>query len=79
MHTGLSARWLLLLWDTDFRAYRLQDLQLVGSRAQASAVVVHGLSCPVTCGVFPDQGTNPFFTTGPPGTSIKNFKNYIFL
>ena len=24
-----------------------------------SVVVVHGLSCPVACGIFPDQGSNP--------------------
>ena len=26
---------------------------------QASAVVVHGLSCPETCGILPGQGSNP--------------------
>ena len=26
---------------------------------KASVVVTHGLSCPVACGVFPDQGWNP--------------------
>ena len=26
---------------------------------QASAVVVHKLSCPGACGIFPDQGSNP--------------------
>ena len=24
-----------------------------------SVVVVHGLSCSVACGIFPDQGSNP--------------------
>ena len=24
-----------------------------------SVVVVHGLSCPAACGIFPDQGWNP--------------------
>ena len=40
-------------------------LQSTGSRVQASVVavlgsvvVVHGLSCPVACGIFPDQGSN---------------------
>ena len=33
--------------------HRLQSSQaLVG-------FVVHGLSCPVACGIFPDQGLNP--------------------
>jgi len=26
---------------------------------QASAVMAHGLSCPVACGTFLDQGSNP--------------------
>ena len=32
-----------------------------GARAleQGSVIVVHGLSCPVACGIFPDQGSNP--------------------
>jgi len=40
-------------------------------------VVVHGLSYPVACGIFPEQGTEPvppalsggFLTTGPPEKS----------
>ena len=27
--------------------------------AQASVIVVHGLSCSEACGIFPDQGSNP--------------------
>ena len=27
---------------------------------QASVVVVHGLSCPMACGIFPHQGLNPW-------------------
>ena len=27
--------------------------------AWVAAVVAHGLSCPVYCGIFPDQGLNP--------------------
>ena len=47
--------------------------------AQASVVVVHGLSCPTPCGIFPDQGSNPcllhwqadgFLITGLPGKSV---------
>ena len=30
----------------------------VGSRVLASGVVPHGFSCPVACGIFPDQGSN---------------------
>ena len=43
---GFSLSWLLLLWST-------------GSRHAGSVVVVHGLSCSVACGIFPDQGSNP--------------------
>ena len=41
--------------------------------------VVHGLSCPTACGIFPDQGSNPcplhwqadgVLTTGLPGKSV---------
>ena len=28
--------------------------------AQASVVVMLGLSCPVACGIFLDQGSNPY-------------------
>ena len=27
--------------------------------SEGSAVVAHGLRCPVACGIFPDQGSNP--------------------
>ena len=43
---GFSLRWLLLWRST-------------GSRAQASVVVAHWLSCSTTCGIFLDQGSNP--------------------
>ena len=33
-------------------------LQNIGSRVQASVVVVHGLGCSAACGIFPDQGLN---------------------
>ena len=29
-------------------------------RVQASVVTVHGLTCPKACGIFPDQGSNPY-------------------
>ena len=34
-------------------------LQTTGSRRAGSVVVAHGPSCSATCGIFPDQGTNP--------------------
>ena len=43
---SFSLRWFLLLWS-------------MGSRLAGSAVVAHGLSCSVACGIFPDQGSNP--------------------
>ena len=44
--TGVSLEWFLLLRSTN-------------PRARASVGVVHGLSCPVACGIFLDQGLNP--------------------
>ena len=43
---GLSLSRPLLLWST-------------GSRRAGSAVVAHGPSCSVACGIFLDQGANP--------------------
>ena len=34
-------------------------LRSTGSRHVHSAVVAHGPSCSVACGIFPDQGSNP--------------------
>ena len=34
-------------------------LRTTGSRRAGSAVVAHGPSCSVACGIFPDQGLNP--------------------
>ena len=34
-------------------------LQSTGSRRAGSVVVAHGPSCSATCGIFPDQGSNP--------------------
>ena len=63
---GFSLQWLLLLRSTGSRhagfsscGTRAQYLRLTGSRAQGSVVVAHGLSCSATCGIFPDQGSNP--------------------
>ena len=62
---GFSLWCLLLSWSRDSRAYRLRQLWHVGSGVAApglqstdSAVVVHGLSCPMACGIFPRQGSN---------------------
>ena len=43
--SGFSLRWFLLLWNTS-------------SRAQASVVMAHELSCPMAYGIFLDQGSN---------------------
>ena len=34
-------------------------LRSTGSRCSGSAIVAHGPSCSVACGIFPDQGSNP--------------------
>ena len=34
-------------------------LRRTGSRRAGSAIVAHGPSCSVACGIFPDQGSNP--------------------
>ena len=49
---GLQARRLQQLWHAGsvVVAHRLQNV--------GSVVVVHGLSCSVACGIFPDQGSN---------------------
>ena len=44
--TGLSLSWPLLLRSTV-------------SRCAGSVIVAHGPSCPVACGILPDQGSNP--------------------
>ena len=42
---GFSLQWLLLL-------------QSMGSRHTDSVVMAHGLSCPMACGIIPEQGLN---------------------
>ena len=32
---------------------------LVAEKAQASVAAAHGLSCPMACGIFLNQGSNP--------------------
>ena len=75
---GLSLSWPLLLRST-------------GSRRAGSVIVAHGPSCSAACGIFPDQGSNPwspalagrFSTTAPPGkpkcTVFKASLNWDFL
>ena len=63
---GFSLRWLLLMWTTGSRwrasVVAMHGLTSCGSRALEPrlrvVVVVHGLSCSVACGIFPDQGLN---------------------
>ena len=38
---------------------RLLLLRSTGSRRAGSVTVAHGPSCSATCGIFPDQGSNP--------------------
>ena len=44
---GLSLSRPLFLWST-------------GSRRAGSVIVAHGPSCSAACGIFPDQGSNPW-------------------
>ena len=62
-----ASRGYSLLWCDGFSLRLLLLLQSMGSRrtgfsgcgTRASVVVVHGLSCSMACGIFPDQGSNP--------------------
>ena len=63
---GFLLQWLLLLMSIGSRVHGLQQLQNMGSvvvacrsQSTSSVVVAHRLSCSSTCGVFPDQGSNP--------------------
>ena len=64
-----------LLWSTGSRAFRLQKLQVPGSRAQARQWWRTGLNRPEACGTFPDQGADScllhwLVDTGPPGEPL---------
>ena len=50
-----SLWWLLLLQSMDFSSCSTQALGM-----QASVVVACGFSCPLACGILPDQGSNLF-------------------
>ena len=59
---GFSLKRLLLLQSTGLRMHALtHGLSSCSSQAleSGSVVVVHGLSCVVVCGIFPDHGSNP--------------------
>ena len=43
----------------DLLLSRPLPLQSTGSRRASSVVVAHGPSCSVSCGIFPNQGSNP--------------------
>ena len=56
------------------------SMQALSLRCESSVVVARGLSCPKACGILvPRPGIEPaspaleggFFTTGPPGKSLK--------
>ena len=48
-----------LSWCAGLSLSRPLLLRSTGSRRAGSVVVVHGPSCSVACGIFPDQGSNP--------------------
>ena len=47
-------------WCAGLSLSRPLLLQSTGSRRAGSVVVAHGPSCSAACGIFPDQGSNPF-------------------
>ena len=47
-------------WCAGLSLSRPLLLRSTGSRCTGSAVVAHGPSCSAACGIFPDQGSNPF-------------------
>ena len=74
---GFSLRWLLSLRSMGSR--RSGSVVVAhGLYCTGSVVVAHGLRCSTACGIFPDQGLNPwppalagrFLTTVPPGESL---------
>ena len=56
---GCSSWWLLLLQGTVSRPWA-SVFAAPGLQSTLSAAVVHRLSCSTTCGIFSDQGSNPF-------------------
>ena len=73
---GLLIMVISLVAELRLWMHGLQELQFLGSRAQAQVVEAHGLSCSTAFGVFPDQGLNlPALAGGlsspvPPAMSI---------
>ena len=51
-HSSSQCAGLSLLWPFLFRS--------TGSRRADSVIVAHGPSCSAACGIFPDQGSNPY-------------------
>ena len=56
---GVSFQWLLLLLSTG-SMWPMGSVGMVPGLSSVDSIVgVHGLSCSVACGIFPDQGSNP--------------------
>ena len=51
-------------WATGHAATKsqtgLRTSTFLGSGAKSSVDVAHGLNCPTLCGIFPDEGLNPY-------------------
>ena len=54
-YAGFSLQQPLLWWGTGSRA-RACIAAALGLQSTGSVAVVHRLSCPMACGIFPDQG-----------------------
>ena len=82
--------WALGVWASGVAACRPQSMPASvvvarglssvahGLQSAGSVIVEHRLSCSTACGIFPDQGWNPwqagrFLTTAPPGKSLIYF------
>ena len=66
--TGFSLWGLLLLWNMGSRHLGFSNFGLWAQQLTAS-----GLSCPMACGIFPEQGSNPCPLHWPPGKALKVF------
>ena len=56
----MELQWILLLGSVGLRAHKASVVAAPRFQSTGSIVVAHGLRCPPACGIFPDQGLNPY-------------------